>query len=418
MGLTPDGGPDRRKRSGKTKAEVAHKVKELETQRDAGLVTSPGRPPSVAEWLTHWLDNIVALRVSPATLAGYESDIRLYAIPGIGRHRSDKVTPEHIEALYGSLSRQGKSPAVIQHLRRTIRAAFNDAVNRDRMTRNPVLRASAPRVLETEIEPLTVADARKILEAARGERNGAAWTIAISLGLRRGEVLALRWAHVDLDEGTLRVRRKLQRRSWRHGCTDLAACAQPHHRPPCRPDCRQHRNRARGCPTPCPPGCTGHARHCPQRQGGGLHFGEPKSQAGRRPIALPEPLVALLRSHRKAQAAERLRSGSSWEENDLVFCQPNGRPLDPDGHSKAWKKFLARAGVREARLHDARHTAATLLLVQGVDQRTVMAIMGWSEVSMTKRYQHVVPELRREAASRIREVLWGPAGANDAHDGS
>ena len=173
-----------------------------------------------------------------------------------------------------------------------------------------------------------------------------------------------------------------------------------------------------GVPNAMSSGCTGHARHCPQRQGGGLHFGEPKSQAGRRPIALPEPLVALLRSHRKAQAAERLRSGSSWEENDLVFCQPNGRPLDPDGHSKAWKKFLARAGVREARLHDARHTAATLLLVQGVDQRTVMAIMGWSEVSMTKRYQHVVPELRREAASRIREVLWGPAGASDAHDGS
>ena len=98
MGLTPDGGPDRRKRSGKTKAEVAHKVKELEAQRDAGLVTSPGRhrrSPSGS----HWLDNIVALRVSPATLAGYESDIRLYAIPGIGRHRSDKVTRTHRSAI-------------------------------------------------------------------------------------------------------------------------------------------------------------------------------------------------------------------------------------------------------------------------------------------------------------------------------
>jgi integrase len=329
----------------------------------------------------------------------------------------DKLTPEHIEALYGSLSRQGKSAAVIQHLRRTMRAAFNDAVSRDRMARNPVLRASAPRVIEAEIEPFTVADARKVLDAARTERNGAAWTIAISLGLRRGEVLALRWSHVDLDEGTLRVQRKLQRRSWRHGCSDAATCAQLHHRRPCPPDCRRHRDRARGCPKPCFPGCTGHARHCPERQGGGLHFGEPKSQAGRRPIALPEPLIALLRAHRRAQAAERLLAGSSWEENDLVFCQRNGRPLDPDGHSKAWKNFLTRAGVREARLHDARHTAATLLLVQGVDQRTVMAIMGWSEVSMTKRYQHVVPELRREAATRMTEVLWGPTGAVDAPDG-
>lgn len=409
MGLTPDGRPDRRKRTGKTKAEVARKVKNLEDQRDANLVTAPGRAPSVAEWLSHWLDNIAALRVSPATLAGYESDVRLYAIPGLGLHRLDKLTTEHIEQLYGSLSRRGKSPAVIQHLRRTLRVAFNDAVNRDRMARNPVLRASAPRLVEPEIEPFTVADARKILEAARTERNGAAWTIAISLGVRRGEVLALRWAaDVDLDEGTLWVRRKLQRRSWKHGCDDPAACAQPHHRRPCPPNCRMHRKRPRGCPRACLPGCTAHARHCPHRQGGGLQFGEPKSQAGRRPIALPEPLVTLLRGHRKTQAAERLRAGSTWEENDLVFCQQNGRPLDPDGHSKAWKRFLAKAGIREGRLHDARHTAATLLLVQGVDQRTVMAIMGWSEVAMTKRYQHVVPELRREAAARMGEVLWGP----------
>src|SRR3954453_11048863 len=111
---------------------------------------------------------------------------------------------------------------------------------------------------------------------------------------------------------------------------------------------------------------------------------------------------------RKTQAAQRLRAGSAWEENDLVFCQQNGRPLDPNGHSKAWKKFLAKPGIREGRLHDASHTAATLLPVQGVDQRTVKAIMGWSEVAMTKRYQHVVRELRREAAARMGEFLWGP----------
>lgn len=134
---------------------------------------------------------------------------------------------------------------------------------------------------------------------------------------------------------------------------------------------------------------------------------DPKSQAGRRPVSLPDPLVMILRTHRESQAAERLRAGSCWEEHDFVFCQENGRPLDPDGHSKAWKRFLAKAGVREARLHDARHTAATLLLLQGVDQRTVMALMGWSEMSMAQRYEHVIPELRREAADRVGTALWG-----------
>lgn len=274
MGVRTDGGPDRRKRSGKTRADVTHKVRELEALRDAGIATTPGRAPTVAEWLNHWLDNIVALRVAPATIAGYESDIRLYGIPGVGRHRLDQLAPEHIEALYASLTRAGKSPAVVQHLRRTLRTAFNDAVARERMSRNPVLRASAPRLVESEIEPFSIADARRILEAATSERNGAAWTIAVSLGLRRGEVLALEWNDIDLTEATLRVRRKLQRLSWRHGCEDSAACAQPHHVRGCPTGCQRHRDRPRGCPPQCPTGCRGHARHCPQRTGGRSHSRE------------------------------------------------------------------------------------------------------------------------------------------------
>jgi integrase len=124
--------------------------------------------------------------------------------------------------------------------------------------------------------------------------------------------------------------------------------------------------------------------------------------------------VEILRSHRQVQLEDRLRAGALWEDHDLVFAQPNGRPIDPDRHTKAWNAFLARVGVRPARLHDARHTAATLLLVQGVDTRTVMDLMGWSQISMTKRYQHVVPELRRAAAERMTEVLWGPTATRTA----
>lgn len=135
-------------------------------------------------------------------------------------------------------------------------------------------------------------------------------------------------------------------------------------------------------------------------------FDTPKSRAGRRTLDMPPPLIAQLRTQRSTQVQQRLTAGSEWDDHDLVFAQPNGKPLDPDNQSKAWKAFLKRIGVRDARLHDARHTAATLLLLRGVDPRTVMYVMGWSEVSMTKRYQHVVPELRHAAMERMTEALW------------
>jgi site-specific recombinase XerD len=119
---------------------------------------------------------------------------------------------------------------------------------------------------------------------------------------------------------------------------------------------------------------------------------------------MPAPLVTTLRDNRHRQAVERKLAGNVWEPNDLVFCQPNGRPLDPDGHTRAWNTLLKHAHVRAAPLHDARHTAATLLLVQGLDARTVMNLMGWSQLSMTKRYQQVVPEPRHTAPNGWRKL--------------
>jgi hypothetical protein len=109
------------------------------------------------------------------------------------------------------------------------------------------------------------------------------------------------------------------------------------------------------------PGCTGHARWCPLRQGGGLVLDDVKSKAGRRMVAIPVPLVDLLSTHREVQTQERLTAGSLWEDHGFVFAQPNGRPIDPKADHQAWKDLLDEAGVREARLHDARHTAATML---------------------------------------------------------
>ncbi len=157
----------------------------------------------------------------------------------------------------------------------------------------------------------------------------------------------------------------------------------------------------------CPTHCTAHARVCPQRTGGALVLAELKTAKSRRTIALPAALVAALKSHRAAQLAERIAAGSRWQDGDFVWCQTNGRPIGSHADWEDWKALLKAASVRDARLHDARHTAATLLLAQGVDQRVLMEILGHSQISMTSRYAHVLPQVMTDAADRIGQALWG-----------
>ncbi len=224
------------------------------------------------------------------------------------------------------------------------------------VSRNVAKLVDPPRVPRHEIEPLTPEQARQLIEAAAEDRLRTLWVTALATGLRQGELLALRWEDIDLDAGTLTVKRSMQR-----------------------------------------------------LVGKGLVFDEPKSRAGRRGIMLPNGLREALRAHRTAQLEERLAAGSEWQEHGLLFAQVNGRPIDPGSDWKSWKALLALASVRDARLHDARHTAATLLLQQGVPARVAMQILGHSQISLTLgTYSHVVPELAQEAADRIDRVLWAP----------
>jgi integrase len=301
----------------------------------------------------------------------------------IGGKRLADVRAEDVERVYSVMTAAGKSAATVAHVRRTLSKAFGDAHKRGYIPRNPVPLAAAPKVEDVEVEPLTVDEARRVLDAADGVRNGAAFVIALSLGLRRGEVLELGWDDVDLDAGTLRVRHQLQRHPYRHGCGG---------------------------------GCGKSAKSCPDRFGGGLHLVPVKSAAGRRSMSLPVPLAVQLRAHRKQQLAERMVAGTRWRDQGLVFVQPDGAPVDPDAHGRDWRALLADAGVRPARLHDARHTAATTLLVQGVDPRVVMDLLGWSTSAVANRYQHVVPELRQLAAERVSAALWGPTATGTATD--
>jgi integrase len=404
MGVRDDGKPDRRHVERKTRAEVTRAVRELEKQRDSGRVRKAGRAWTVEQWLTHWLDNIAAHSVRYKTLVGYRTDVTRHLVPGLGAHRIDKLEPEHVEKLYGRMIRSGLAAGTVHHAHRTLRASLSEAVKRKHVALNVAMVAKPPRLDDEEIEPLTIEEARRLLAVASKQRNAARWAVALTLGLRQGEALGLRWPLVDLTARKLRVRHGLQRRTWQHGCGDPHQCGTRYHKTtPCKTGCRRHKL---ACPTPCPTDCTAHARWCPQRQGGGLVLDDVKSKAGRRTIALPAPLLDLLCAHHEIQAQERITAGSLWEDHEFVFTQPNGRPIDPKADQQAWKDLLEEAGVREARLHDARHTAATMLLVLNVGTRAVMDMMGWSSSSMAARYQHVTNDLRHDIANSLGGLFW------------
>jgi integrase len=385
VGIRDDGRADRRHVRGMAKAVVVRKVRKLEQERDAGTVRNPGRAWTVAEWLTHWVESIAALTVADSTLDGYRVAVNVHLIPGLGAHRIDRVEPEHFEWLYRKMLAAGSAPGNVHFVHRCARAAFNEAVRRERIRRNPVLLARPPRVEEEEIEPYGVEEVRPCLFQAAAElRNSVRWVIALALGLRQGEVLGLKWDDVDLDIGTLTVRRNRTRPKYRHGC---------------------------GQPCGRSPG------YCPQRVATRAATGATKSRAGRRRLGLPAELVALLRAHRAEQDRERETACQLWEEGGWVFTTPTGRPINPSTDYHAWKDLIARAGVRDARLHDARHTAATVLLILGVSERAVMGIMGWSDAAMAKRYQHVTDSIRHDVAGLINGLLWAVDPDAEGADG-
>src|SRR4051794_2241355 len=324
MGLQAGGERDRRHVSGARRADVVRKMRELEKKRDAGVTATAGPAPTVHEWLQYWLENIASRRVRPRTLEGYWSLARLHVIPSIGHIRTDKLQPDHLEQLYGEIAAKGLSSTTALRVHRVIARALKVAMQRGKVARNVATLVDAPSIRFTEsASPLSAEEARRVLEVASGRRNGARWTVALAVGLRQSEALGLRWSDINLEAGTLTVRRGIHRVS-----------------------------------------------------GQGLVYEEPKSARSRRTLALPAPLVAALREHRTAQTEERELAADLWQEHELVFAQANGKPIERKSDWRAWKTLLIDAGVRDVRLHDSRHTAATLLLAAGVHPRVVMELLG------------------------------------------
>lgn len=381
VGIRDDGTPDRRHVRGRSKSAVMDKVNDLIKARDSGRVPRAGQKLTVADWLTHWLELIARPSVRQRSYEAYRTAVNTHLIPALGRQRLDRLQPEHLERLYRRMVDGGASSGTAHQVHRTIRTALGEATRRGYVGRNVAALAKAPRIKVEPVTPYSMAEVQSILTEAGKRRNSARWAIALALGMRQGEVLGLRWdPDVDLDTGTLRVRKSRQRPKYDHGCG--GTCGKT-------------------------PG------RCPRRRRINADVDDTKSEAGRRVIGLPDQLVEMLKLHREQQQAERRLAGQLWRETGFVFTSELGEPINPNTDYHAWKALLKRAKVRDGRLHDARHTAATVLLVLGVPERTTMSLMGWSSTAMAARYQHVTDPIRRDVARRVGGLFWADAESDD-----
>lgn len=465
LGYKPDGKPDRRYLYGDTPEAVIEERRKFWAAQDDGFTPTKGKGYTVAQWLKHWLYNIVKHEVRESTwVRSYKSKVENHLIPGVGRSwMKDDDLEQKIEAFYARMRAEGLAPSTILQTHRILSHAMKVAVKRRLIPRNPCEFVAPAAGDRAEVVPPERDEVALILSAIRGRWNGPRWAIALAVGTRQGETLGLSWPMLDLsdvDNATIRIGWEIIRLPWSHGCEDPHACGARRHRYPCPPepaDCqkaqrtagRRHacvrpcpsrcsRHEAGRCPKFCAADCTKHASICTARTGGGLVLTEPKSKKSRRTAPIPRPLAEWLVEHQTWQAAQRV-SNAAWigwghdsEQCDrrprarevvcprcrkpvrkdlLVFAQPNGMPIDARRDWQEWADLLVELGMPHYRPHDGRHFTATTLLEEGADVRVAQELLGHATSAFTQAaYQHVKPTLLRGAADTMGSALW-PQGS-------
>jgi site-specific recombinase XerD len=405
MGTKANGKPDRRHVQRKTLADTRKRVRELEKQRDAGRVTKPGKMPTVRQMLErHLTVTLPGKESAPKTIDSYRSLCVHHIYPLWGAQRIDRLLPEHIEDGMATMRASGLAPASIRKALAILSSAYEIQVERENVARNPCKLVDAPKIRKGGFASLSQDEVRAVVTTAAGRANGIRWSVGLACGLRQGEALGIQWRHVSFDPPRINIRQQLQRLIWKHGCEDPHACAEPHCKVrPCPKKCRRH---TRGCPKPCPADCTDHARLCPARKDGGLVLREIK-EGGQKDVPLPAVLVPVLKAHRDAQYLQRITADAEWQDNDLVFCQWNGKPIDTRRDWQEWTDILVAAGLPHFRLHAMRHSTATIMLERGVALAVVQEILGHSDIRVTREYSHVSSPLRDDAADHMGDVLTG-----------
>jgi integrase len=333
-----------------TKAEAKRVGRLLLNELEAGTFIEP-TDVTVAEYLESWLADVVRHQVATRTHDRYTGIARKHLIPRLGAVKLSALRPDQVQRCYAEMLDAGLSSASVHKVHVVLHSALRSAVRTRLIARSPCDDLVLPRIRTPEIKALTDEEIGAMLRAAEGTRVAVPLLVLVSLGARRGELLAMQWDDVDLEASTVSVRRTLEESS------------------------------------------------------AGVHLKQPKTVRSSRTIALPASTVAALRVHHAAQQRARLAAGAASNRLDLVFPGPDGEPWRPSTFAAACRRVFKKAGLT-CRLHDLRHTHATMLLCQGVHPKVVQERLGHANVSTTLNiYSHVAPNMQQEAAAKIDEAL-------------
>ena len=336
---------------GDRREDVARKLAVALKARQDGLPV-PAERQTVAQYLAGWLES-TRPSLRPRTWIRYEEYVRLHAIPEVGKVSLSRLSPQHLQRLYASRLESGLSPTTVAHLHAVLHRALYRAARLGLVPRNVAALVEPPRIKRREMMTLCLEQSNVLLRAAKGDRLEALYVLALTIGMRQGELLALRWRDVDIEGRMIRVTGTMQR----------------------TPD--------------------------------GLNIAEPKTASSRRHVAITDRAVDALRRHETRQKEERLRLGEAWEKSELVFANEVGRGIEAGNLiRRSFHPLLERAGLPRIRFHDLRHRAATLMLAGGVHAKVVAEMLGHSQIAVTlDLYSHVTPTLQRQATDTLDALL-------------
>ena len=337
-----------------TRHDAEREVARLIVEIQHGGFIDPGKL-TVAEYLERWLSDHAALRTSPKSFERYCEICRQHIIPALGSRRITKLHSMHIQTYYAEALKSGRlngngglSKRTVQHIHRILRMALQQAVRSQILARNPTDAVDPPKPERKEIIALDEEHIGALLEAAFGKSIYVPILLAVTTGLRRSEVLALRWCDVDLSRATLAVRQSLEQTK------------------------------------------------------SGLRFKSPKTERSKRAIALPSITVDALRLHRLEQAELKLKLGIGWDETGLVCARYDGEPRSPHAFSRAFARFVEKIDIPHITFHGLRHSHATQMLRHGIHPKVAQERLGHSTIATTMDlYSHVDRSMQEDAAIRI-----------------
>ncbi|MET9668228.1 site-specific integrase [Streptomyces sp. NPDC006475] len=343
---------------GSTYDEAAEKLGKLQDQERNG-VPVPSRSWTVGEWLAYWLEHIVKPSREYNTYAKYESKVRLYLMPHLGKKSMVRLTPAQVRTFMTTLEhREGVPAATRFEVLRVLRNALNRARLEELLTRNVAELVDMPKVTKGEGKPWSAREAIEFLRAVRAHRLYAACVLVLVLGLRRSEVLGLRWQDIDFDRQQFTPVKQVQ------------------------------------------------------RDDSGLVLKDLKTESSQAVLPLPKFCANALEERRHLQELERKIAGDAWQQasnQDLIFTERHGGMIEPRGFSRTFDALIKRAGLRRITVRLARHTCGTLLAFLKVHPKVAQAILRHSQISMTMDiYTHVVDDDRREAAALLADLLEDP----------